>query len=111
MKQFVLCLAIFGGALMATGRQANAQYAGSSDYLYTVYYGESQNPWMDLLYDYELHIESPTIPGYWQLVETFPTLAEAEFWEQMFTQYNTEIVRVYSPAFMSRTQVGNLQRR
>lgn len=76
-----------------------AQFADDSDYEYTVLYETPASMSLaDLYYDYALYIESPSISGYWVLIERFETLAEAEAQEAFFAStYNTEIVPLYDP--------------
>ncbi len=98
----LLATAVIG---MGATQRAHAQFAGTSDYLYTVLYEETSPnvSLMDLFYDYELYLKAPHT-GHWQLVAVYPTRAEAEFWAAMSSQYETQIIAVYAPAVFPRYQ-------
>lgn len=95
-------------ASIVYANNAQAQFAGESDYEYTVLYEDSTisflDYYIDLYYDFELYIESPSITGYWEMVgDPFDTRDEAEFWESMLeTNYNTYILAVPSTPTLPR---------
>ncbi|QEG01003.1 hypothetical protein Mal15_50790 [Stieleria maiorica] len=108
MNRILLGLAV-AVACCCGARDADAKFAGESDYEYTVLYDQSTYSfwdfYYDLYYDFALYIESPSIPGYWQMVgdEPFDTRAEAEYWEAFFeSTYNTSIVAIPSTPTWSR---------
>lgn len=102
MYQNLLGIVVAFGSLVCANN-AQAQFAGESDYEYTVLYEESalsfSDYYYDFYYDFALYVESPFIPGYWEMVgtEPFDTRDEAEFWQSMLeTNYNTYIEAVPS---------------
>lgn len=108
MYRILLGLAVAVGCCCSPS-DAQAEFAGVSNYEYTVLYEQSTytfwDYYYDLYYDFALYVESPSIPGYWQMVgsEPFDTRAEAEFWEAMYeSSYNTYILAVPSSPTWSR---------
>ncbi|EMI53390.1 hypothetical protein RSSM_05173 [Rhodopirellula sallentina SM41] len=94
--------------------RAQAQFAEGTDYEYTVLYEDPTisfvDYYLDLHFDFVLYIESPTIPGHWQIAgEPFDTRDEAEFWQSIFaTSYNTYILAI--PSTQTLPSKMNLKR-
>ena len=98
MNRIVIALIVVAAVSFGINRNAQAQFAGESNYEYTVLYEQPTfsfwDFYYDLMYDFALYVESPLIPGFWQMVgdEPFDTRAEAEFWEDLYeSNYNTYI--------------------